>query len=80
MAYMNRMVVLHMWAMRERRIFEARAQKKSNKAPREPIDAMRQRGKKMTVGASSRSYAAGEWMFEHREAVLTPLGGGTITH
>ena len=27
-------------------------------------------------------YGAGEWMFEHREAVPTPLGGagGTIAH
>ena len=25
-------------------------------------------------------YAAGEWMFEHREAVPTPLGGGMIAH
>ena len=28
----------------------------------------------------SRSYATGEWMFEHREAVLAPLGGETIAH
>ena len=26
------------------------------------------------------SYATGEWMFENREAVPTPLGGGTIAH
>ena len=65
MAHMNRVVILHLWVMRERRILKRAREKKSNKAPREPIDAMRQQGKKMTVGASSRSYAAGEWMFEH---------------
>ena len=32
------------------------------------------------LGASSRSYAAGEWMLEDREAVPTPLSGGTIAH
>ena len=34
----------------------------------------------MAFGASPCSHAAGEWMFEHREAVPTPLGGGTIAH
>ena len=41
---------------------------------------MRQWGKNVTFGASSRSYAAGEWMFEHHGAVPTPLGGGAIAH
>ena len=44
------------------------------------VGNMRQWGENVTLGASSRSYAAGEWMFEHREAVLAPLGGETITH
>ena len=39
---------------------------------------MRQWGKKVTLGASTRSNAAGEWMFEHCEAVLTPHGGSTV--
>ena len=34
----------------------------------------------MAFGASPYSYTAGEWMFEHRKAVPTPLGGGTIAH
>ena len=29
-------------------------------------------GEKAAFGASPRSYAAGEWMFEHRAASLTP--------
>ena len=37
-------------------------------------------GLQMAFGASPYSYAAGEWMFEHREAVPTPLGGGTIAY
>ena len=41
---------------------------------------MRQWGENVTFGASSRSYAAGKWMFEHRGAVPTPLGGGAIAH
>ena len=41
---------------------------------------MRQWGKNVTFGASSHSYAAGEWMFEHHGAVPTPLGGGSIAH
>ena len=41
---------------------------------------MRQWGKNVTFGASSRSYATGEWMFEHHGAVPTPLGGGAIAH
>jgi hypothetical protein len=37
-------------------------------------------GLKMAFGASPYSYTAGEWMFEQREAVPTPLGGGTIAY
>ena len=37
-------------------------------------------GLKMAFGASPCSHAAGEWMFEHREAVTTQLGGETIDH
>jgi hypothetical protein len=41
---------------------------------------MRQWGENVTFGASSRSYAAEKWMFEHRGAVPAPLGGGEIAH
>ena len=37
-------------------------------------------GFKMAFGASPYSYAAGKWMFEHCEAVLTPPGGGAVDH
>jgi hypothetical protein len=64
-----------------------RARKKSRiklPAPRELMrngDAMCVlNGFKMVFGASPYLYAAGEWMFEHREAVPTPLGGGAIAH
>ena len=34
----------------------------------------------MAFGASPYSYAAGKWMFEHCEAVLTQPGGGAVDH
>ena len=37
-------------------------------------------GLNIAFGASLYSYAAGEWIFEHHEAVPTPLGGGTIAY
>ena len=40
MAHMNRMVILYLWGMRERRFLKRARERISNKAPREPIDAM----------------------------------------
>ena len=47
-------------------------------APREPIGAMRQWGKKAGFGASTRSNVGVQQMFEHCEAVPTPHGGGIV--
>ena len=45
MGHMDRMIILHLWGMRERRILKRAREKIPNKAPREPIDAnMRQNG------------------------------------
>ena len=44
MAHMDRMIILHLWGMRERRILKRTLEYIANKAPREPIDAMRQWG------------------------------------
>ena len=82
MAHMDRMIIVHVWGMREEQNSK-RAQKEiSNKAPRDAGADGRyvSNGFKMAFGASPYSYAAEEWMFEHREAVPTPLGGGTIAH
>jgi hypothetical protein len=79
MAHVDRMVMVHVWGMCEEQNSK-RAQKNSNKAPREPMDAMCQMGLKWLSEPSPYSYAAGKWMFEHRKAVSTPLGGGTIAH
>ena len=84
---MAHMVIYHVSGMREMRILK-REKNSNESSPREPrLDAVAMRqayatmwSKIVTFGASSRSYAAGEWMFEHREAVPTPLGGGTIAH
>ena len=46
MAHMDRMIILYLWGMREGRILKRAREKISNKAPREPIDAMRQWGNK----------------------------------
>ena len=46
MAHMDRMIILHLWGMRERRILKSAREYIASKAPREPIDAMRQWGKK----------------------------------
>ena len=53
MAHMDRMIILHLWGMRERRILKRAREKISNKAPREPIDAMRLWGN----DSAQRSYA-----------------------
>ena len=45
MAHMDRMIILHVWRERERWILKRAREQISNKAPREPIDAMHQWGK-----------------------------------
>ena len=45
MAHMDRMIILHVWGKRERRILKRTREQISNKTPGEPIDAMRQWGK-----------------------------------
>ena len=76
MTPMAHMVIYDVWGMREMQILKSVREKNSRiKLPESRlIDAMRQWGLKMTFGASSRFYAVGEWMFEHREAFPTPLG------
>ena len=80
MAHMDRMIIVHVWGMREEQNSKRARKKISNKAPREPMDAMCQNGFKMAFGAFPYSYAAGKWMFEHCEVVLTPPGGGAVDH
>ena len=86
MAHMDRMIIVNLWGMRERRILKRVREKISNKAPQEPIDAisyMRLNGVTKyfrSFFTLARDDAAGEWIFEHREAVSTPLSDGTIAH
>ena len=46
MAHMDRMVMVHVWGMREEQNSKRAREKISNKAPQEPMDAMRQMGVK----------------------------------
>ena len=46
MAHMDRMVMVHVWGMREEQNSKRARKKISNKAPREPMDAMCQMGLK----------------------------------
>ena len=46
MAHMDRMVMVHVWGMREEQNSKRAREKISNKAPREPMDAMCQMGLK----------------------------------
>jgi hypothetical protein len=51
MAHMDRMVIKPLWGMREERILNRSPEKYLEYAPREPIDAMRQKGVKVTFHA-----------------------------
>ena len=66
-SHMDRMLIVHVWGMREEQSSKRAREKISNKAPREPMDAPGRyvsNGLKMAFGASPCSYVAGERMFE----------------
>ena len=74
--------ITYMGGCRRSEIESARARIISNWHPgsRLMICVNRVKGDFRSFSCSSRSYAAGERIFEHREAVPTPLGGRLIAH
>ena len=85
---MDRMLsILHLRGMREKRNSKRAREEISNKAPQEPVDAMRLWGKNDFRKSFFRLHAlvvvhssAGQSIFcRSRGAVPTPLGGGTIS-
>ena len=68
--------MVHVWGMREEQNSKRARELFSNKAPREPMDAMRQMGLKWL----SELLHTRTWLFEHCEAVLTPPGGGAVDY